>query len=273
MSADQVNATAVTPQEHFSKMKSGISEVPDNKRVNVTLPYVEFMQEGHRVTTLVEKYGDKLRASDIDPQLLDTMADRSGAFAYCVASLESSIAVNETNSTRYNELKKEGYALRRKLIADFEYVFRTSDEIKAMLGKIRQGRGDLEMFKDLLSLHKVAVDHKKRLTDAHFDFALAEKAYTLYNDLINLSAAIDIDPEKITDEKQLVQKAAVVLWEAMEEIYAAGRYVFYDQPEIEELFYIDYFQKAGKRREKKATEPQPEEPETVEPEPADATAS
>lgn len=39
-----------------------------------------------------------------------------------------------------------------------------------------------------------------------------------------------------------------LFWEALMEIYAAGRFVFGEKPEIKELFYIDCRQEIGKIR-------------------------
>ena len=47
-----------------------------------------------------------------------------------------------------------------------------------------------------------------------------------------------------------------VLKEALDEIYAAGRYVFMDEPEIEELFYADSLQERARRTSNAPTTPQ-----------------
>ena len=260
-----------TPHDCFIELKSLIHTVSVTSRIVTGMPYEEFMQESRRVVALVEKYYERLKVSDIDPYLLETIAVRAGAFAYCIAALESHVETTETNRTRYAELKKEGYALRRKLLADYEYIFRSSDRMRAAFSTIRDGRGHLEMFKDLLSLYKISIDHGKRLTEAHFDNGLAEKAHSLYTELINLSATIDIDPKKISDGKLLVRKAGILLWNAMKEIYAAGRYVFCDEPEIKELFYVDYYQKVAKKREYKSNGSQQGEPEPESVDPSAAT--
>jgi len=44
----------------------------------------------------------------------------------------------------------------------------------------------------------------------------------------------------------MCNRAWTYLWESMKEIYAAGKYVFFKEPEIQELFYIDYYQNMGK---------------------------
>ena len=244
-----------SPADCFETLREKIAAVPGSAHAVMNMPYEEAMQEGRRVAALVTKYREQLAASDIDPVLLDEIGDRSGAFAYCVAALEANVEVNESHNEQFTLLRKEGYALRRKLLADFDYIFRNDSEVRTALANIREGRGDLDMFKDLLSLHKLSQDYRERLEKAHFNFEDTQKAFQFYNELFNLSAQRDIDPEKMSEAKLMVVRSWTLLKEALDEIYAAGRYVFYENPEVEELFYSDYRQKIGAMPGKSHTEP------------------
>jgi hypothetical protein len=115
------------------------------------------------------------------------------------------------------------------------------------------------MFRDNLSLYKFGDDNRDRLKKANVDFTLIDRANFLYKELFNLTAQLDIDPKQIEESKRVYAKAWTYLWEAMKEIYLAGRIVFIDQPEIEELFYIDYRQNLARMRG------EPKETESVEP--------
>jgi hypothetical protein len=250
-------ATTKSPAECFEACRERISAVPEKEHAVMNMPYEEAMQEGRRVEMLVEKYGERLKASDIDAALLVSFPVMVGAFAYCVATLESSVAdTGGIDNARYQELKKEAYALRRKLIAAFRYIFREIPDVLQVLAKISTGKGDLDLFKDLLSLYKLAADNMDRLKKAHFDPVEAERAYELYLALFSMSAERDIIPEKISEAKSCCMKSWTLLHDALEEIYAAGRYVFYNDPAVEELFYADYRQKIGAMTHK--TEPAPE---------------
>jgi hypothetical protein len=227
------------------------------------MPPDEAMQEGRRIVALVEKYHDQLCKSDIDPALLSSISTRAGAFSYCVAVMDSFVKISETNYKRYQTLKKEGYAVRAKILKIYEYVFRNDEPVLTTMKGIREGRGDLDMFRDNLSLYKFGDDHRERLIKANVDFTLIDRASYLYNELFNLTAQLDIDPKKIEESKRVYAKAWTYLSEAMKEIYLAGRIVFMDQPEIEELFYSDYWQKVAKRREENKTQQETESKEPV----------
>jgi hypothetical protein len=86
-----------------------------------------------------------------------------------------------------------------------------------------------------------------RLLNAHIDKTYIDQAEQYYKELSQLIAKIDIDPKKVDQARLMCWKAWTYIWEAMKEIYSAGRFVFYDEPEIEEFFYIDFYQEAQKK--------------------------
>jgi hypothetical protein len=250
-----------TPVECFTESKESIMAIPNDKHTVMNMPIEEAMQEGRRVAALVEKFYDTLINTDINPELLKSIFTRAGAFAYCVSVMDSYVKIGEDHSEKYKLLKKEGYAVRSRIVAIFEYVFRNDSTVLATLNTIREGRGDFDMIRDNLAFFKLGSNYKDRLSQAKVDFSIIDRANSLYQELADLTAELDIDPEKIEESKLICAKAYTYLWEAVSEIYLAGRFAFFDQPEIEELFYSDYRQKIAKKR---APQTEPEE----QPEPA-----
>lgn len=253
-----------TPSQCFEEVKDDILAIPDDAIAYSKMPYEEAMQEGQRVSALVEKYHDNLIKSDINPALLDTIGTRSGAFAHSVAVMDSFVKISESHIEIYQKKKKEGYEIRRRLLETLEYVFRFDKAVLDILDNIKNGAGDLDMIRDLNSIHLLCKNNQDRLTKAHVEQSLIDQALEYYTELSQLTAQIDIDPKRINEAKQVCAKAWTYLWEAMTEIYAAGRYVFYDEPDIQELFYIDYYQRIRKIRKKTEEENLPEETESPE---------
>lgn len=239
-----------TPQECFDELQDVLMAIPEEKIVYTTMPYEEAMHEGQRVAALVTKYRDRLIRSDIDPVHLDTIFERAGAVAYCVAVLESYVKISTNNVKIYREKKEEGYKIRKELFEALEYVFRLDKTTLNLIKNIRKGAGDLDMIKDLNSIHLLCTNNLERLGKAHVEQSLIDRSLQLYTELSQLTAKIEIDPERIDKAKKMCNRAWTYLWEAMQEIYAAGRFVFTREPEIQELFFIEYYQKLGKSRNK-----------------------
>jgi hypothetical protein len=232
-----------TPQQCFEELKNVILAIDDDTVVRRTMPYEEAMQEGVRAYTLVEKYYDKLLSSGIDSVYVDTIYERATAFAYCVGIVDTFVKTGKSHKEIFQIKKKEGYKIRKKLLKYLNFVFRFDDKILCALKNIKRGRGDLEMIKDLNSLHQLCENNLERILNTNVDKSHIDMALQYYTELSHLAALIDIDPQKTRDSKLICSKAWTYLWEAMKEIYTVGRHTFCEDPEILELFFIDYYQR------------------------------
>jgi hypothetical protein len=99
------------------------------------------------------------------------------------------------------------------------------------------------MIKDLNTLHLLCENNLERILKTDIDKSHIDMVLKYYTELSNLVALIDIDPKKTRDSKLICAKAWTHLWEAMNEIYTVGRHAFCDEPETQELFFIDFFQR------------------------------
>ena len=238
--------TNKTPEEHYRELIDTIMVIPDDQLAGINMPPEEAMQEGKRVSALVSKYNDRLKHSDIDHELLRTADARAEAYAYSVAQCDISVMVGSENKELLKVKKAEGYALRRKILKSLEYIFRNDPRLLESVAGISEGRGNLDMIKDLLACYKLCTEQKEKLEKAKFDMQLVGRSNNLHEELAGLTAQVDIDPDKINEANDICGKAWTYLQEALVEIYAAGKFVFMDEPEIEELFYIDYRQKVAR---------------------------
>lgn len=232
----------------FNECKDAVTAIPKSNFAVLNMPLDEAMQESKRVAALATRYVTQLSNTDCNPIYLSSMEIRAAAFAYTVGLMDSYVSKDVSNNDQYSELRKEGVALRQKLHAQLDYIFRNSPELLKALASLRSGRSDFDLYRDLNSIWQIVLNNKERLTEAKFDLALAERAKSIYTQISVLSAIIDIDPKVIDESKYLCMQAWTYAYEAMSEIYLAGRYAFIDQPEIEELFYIDFLQKKSRTK-------------------------
>ena len=246
------------PQKYFETYREVIEGINSESIVPLNMPYEEAVHEGERVAALAQKYGDFLRKSAIDPELLKTVTGRAGAFAYTVSMADIFRKGGQDNNQKWQERKKVAYNLRRKIQKILLYVFRRDEGTKKRIAKVMGGRGDLDMIKDLLSYYQLAMEKGDDIRKANIDMDIFLQASSLHAELTELVTFIAIDPDSINMAQQTCLKAWTFLKEALDEIYEAGRIVFMDEPEIEELFYSDYWQEIGKRKKEQEIVEQPE---------------
>lgn len=255
------------PAVCFKEEESAVRAIEKKDFAHKTMPDHEAMQEGRRVEALYYKYNDHIRKnSDIDTVLLDSLPNRVGAYAYCVANVEAMLELGESTRERFLVLKKKGYEIRRESLRRIEYIFRKDDHILEAVKRIKEGRGDLEMIKDNNSIYSLLCENKERAIEGNYPWELAEQQNKVYKELCTVTAQLDINPEKLEASEILCKQAWTYLWTALDEFYQAGQIAFYHDPDIEELFYVDYFQRFGKKSVTEISEPEPQpqpEPETI----------
>ncbi len=237
-----------TPEHHYSEHYPNIEAIPVDKLSPINMPEEAAMQEGYRVAALVDKYGDRLAVSDIKQIYLDTIHGRAGAYAYAVATLSALIEVGDETKGKYKNLIRESYDVRRKLFATMDYAYRDDTAMLETIAQIKRGKSILDLNRDLLAIETFGKEYGKRLAEANANMDLFKRAGELHAEIASTMARMDIHPEKIDTAKVTTAKAWTYLWEALSEIYAAGRFVFMEEPETEELFYIDYLQKFAGRK-------------------------
>ncbi len=242
-----------SPEEHYNEELATIMAIPDDKHAHLNMPPEVAMQEGKRVAALSVKYKSELSETEIDPALLDSVEARAEAYAYSVAACDIYQSAGPALKEKYQEAKRKAYALRTKLLKSLEYLFRQDPNTLERIAVIRSGKGDGDLHKDMLSCHKLCKEKEEFLAATNFDMALAQQAVALWEEMAHLDSEADINPERVNEAKRICAKAWTYLHEALDEIYAAGRYRFMDEPEVEELFYRDYIQELRKRSAKNNT--------------------
>ncbi len=232
----------LTPAECFEAVKENILSIAESRIIRCTLSNAIAIQEGNRVAELVRRYDAGLRESGIDPVYPDTISLRAGAYAHCVASEEAYVRKSASRKETFAKLKKEGYALRREMRFIMRYLFRDTPGALDIIDSIRSGCNDMEMIMNLLSLFKAYEKFGDLKSIPEHDMAAIMRLRTLHEELTDMAALIRIDPQIITDAAKTCAKAWTYLWEAMREIYSAGRHVFRNQARTKRLFYSRPFQ-------------------------------
>jgi hypothetical protein len=233
-----------SPEEHFLDLKGSIEALANQKFIPMNIPPEEAAHETRRLSALVATYYHRLlNESNVSPEYLNTINARAEAFTYTISLRDIHSKTEKKDWQLWLVSKKEGYTLRKKLTVKFRYAMRQRPDLLKVIDTILLGRGDLDMIKDLLTFYTFGAQNLELLNSAKIDPSLIERAKALHELLSDLIARLEIDIESIDFAEKMSAMAWTYFMNAASEIYAAGRFVFMDEPEIEELFYIDFLQK------------------------------
>ncbi|HEX2958567.1 MAG TPA: hypothetical protein VHO70_17150, partial [Chitinispirillaceae bacterium] len=238
-----------------------ISAIPDSETVYSTIPIEEAVADAEKIGVLIKQDDEVLRKTGIDPKYLDSYSERLSAFVWSAAIIQQIKDTESTAAKEWEQRKPEGVEVRRILLRTFQYAFRNDPDLLKSIKKIIEGKGNRDFLLDLVSCSKLGKANIELLKKVNADLSLLDKADSLYPELSDIFARMVIDPENHKKNESIYNKAWTYLKEAMDEIYAAGRYAFDETNDRHQLYYSDYRKRLGMNSAKAAQEKKASEKE------------
>jgi hypothetical protein len=220
-------------------------EIPEEKAIGLPMDEDDAVAEVRRVEQLLGRDSEALLQSDIDPVYVESFSTRVGAFAFAAAAVDAYLSAEKSAKQQWKERKVQGWRLREELMVTYAYVFRKHPRVLETLANIRKGLGNSDMLLDLLGLYILGNQRRQALAAANVDLSVVDSAKSLHGELSALLAATRTDPEEMAEAKLMRNRAWTYVHEALEEVYAAGRFVFRGDPVRRELYLNDYYQRIG----------------------------
>ncbi len=208
------------------------------------IPIDRLIGEGRVLLKASRKDRKALLKVGLDPAVLEGLDGRIETLAEAQARYQA-----ETRKTRGREeleKEREAYMLRADMLADARWAFRNEAGLLDALARIQEGEGLDDLVQDLRDL--AALFHAQRHLFAAVDAeALAERAQDV---AISLGDLVATRREETTDEKDLRDRAASWLKDAMSDIRAAGQYALRKDPARLALYAsVDVRRKNGRSKQ------------------------
>ncbi len=173
---------------------------------------------------------------------------RAGALRHAQSLWISERYSQEEANKTWREESPKAYQLRDDLLDDFRYAFRKRTDLLSRTRQIANGYGDANMIQDLSDLSVLGKANPKELMASKFKMEKLDQAATLSNDMAELLAKANGATQENSLAKMVRDKAYTHLREAIEELRAAGKYVFRDYPERFKGYVSRYHRKQNATR-------------------------
>ncbi|WP_437717786.1 hypothetical protein WMF45_16060 [Sorangium sp. So ce448] len=151
--------------------------------------------------------------------------------------------------------RKDAEALKRDAIAALRYFLAADEEVERRIDGILLGTGVADLVSDLSQLAELLEQHRDALARADLPKRAPERARELAAALSSGAAERAVDPGGNAG-MALRNRAFWWLREAMDEIRAAGRYVYRDERKVLALFRTSSARARARRRAVKQDEPE-----------------
>lgn len=211
-----------------TSMDTILRALPDGAAGRPDVAVSQVLDEARALEVLIAKHGPDLeRGAGLDRKAAAELGKRREA----LDTLESAWLTARVVATprSVGSVRDAAERAKRDAFAAARWWLREDEGVQIVLDRIAEGSGDADLVDDLRRLADLVDAHRPRLKKADLPRKVGEAMRTLADTLAEATAERPIDAE-VAAHENLRNRAYWHLRALMDEIRAAGRYVFRDQP-------------------------------------------
>ena len=219
--------TTLGSEEAYRQHYNAFMAIPDEEVTYCNIPIEVGVAEATQLGVVSAEDRGTLLGVGLDPEYVDTLPSRAGAFAFAAARYQSMTASDPRAVKQWKALSPKGYEVQKYLIRHLGFAYRKDKDLTKAVAKIREGRGHKDMVLDLLALSILAEENPAPLSMMPvFDTAKPVEAKQLHNTLSDLLARSTIDPKEVAEAKKTYDRAYTYYKQAADEVKEHGRFAF-----------------------------------------------
>jgi len=157
----------------------------------------------------------------------DEMETRIGVLRYAQSVWNKDQYTKEEAQQEWDELSPKAYDLKNEIEHSLRFAFRKRPDLLRKVQGIEEGTSNADLVQDLSDLATLGNANLPLLTAVNFDEAKLDQAANEASDLSVLLARANGERKEQSSPKITRDKAYTYLKEVVDEIYEAGKYVFW----------------------------------------------
>ena len=229
--------------EDYQNKIDEIEAIPEDELKLPNAPVSIMVQEAENQFEWCKDDKKELTKTGLDWNMVLDIPARAGALRQSESNWKSVSRARQDAEKEWKEKSPGAYDLRDRLVHDFTYAFRNEDELKTKLAEIRDGDGHADMIQDLSDLSVLGKSNTPLLKTIGFDVALLDEAAAMSDNMGSLLAEVNGERAEQNEAKIIRDKAYTYLKQAVDELRACGKYVFWRDPERLKGYRSEYHKK------------------------------
>jgi len=230
-------------QQNYDALKEEITAIPMEEVKIPNMPVHVYLQEASDLGEWSKEDQPKLLAINTAQELFDGLEARIGALRYAQSLWNKERYTKEEAQREWDEKSPDGYDLKDELENDFRFAFRRRSDLLSKVSAIEDGTGHADMVQDLSDLAALGKANLPLLQTINFDETKLTRAENQSTELSTLLAKANGERQDTTEPKVMRDKAYTYLKKAVDEIQAAGKYVFWKDDVRRKGYYSKYLNK------------------------------
>lgn len=215
-------------KEDYETKLAEITAIADDQiKTPSNIPVDVYAQEADNLYKWCQRDQAALTANGLSWDIVTDLLVRSGALRE---------AESEWNLERYNrqeaiklwaEQSPLAYRFRDKLLHDFRYAYRDDKKLVDKVNEIAVGESHADMIQDLNDLSLLGKRNPDPLVAINFDMSRLDQAATMSDEMSSLYSDSTTGRFEYNESKKIRDQAYTYLKEAVDQVYACGQYVFW----------------------------------------------
>ena len=241
--------------ENYLAKLDVINAIPAEAIVVPSLPVGAYLQECENLYQWALVDLAKFTAIGITKAMLDDLPVRAGACREAQSIWMKDFRSQQAAQLQWSEQSPVAYALRNELIHAMRYGFRNESALLGRVSAIAEGTGDPDMIQDLNDLHVLGNENAALLLAVGITAEKLAQAATLSDEMAELLALANGNKAEQSQTKTIRDKAYTHLKQLTDEVYAAGKFLFWKDSERIKGYTSSYWRKKKKSKKGTVTEP------------------
>ena len=212
----------------FEKLLNDLRAIPADRVREPDLAVATLIQEAFDLATTAAEHSAVLVAAGLPMHFVDSLTPRANALRATQTAWTH--ARDTAAPVAYTAEIDYATVIRRDFAATSRFALRHDNRAQATIDRIQDGEGVADMCQDLVDLAALAEAHPGDFEKTDFDTATIGKARKAADSLLALHATVTGEragtSKAAAEAKDLRDRAATYLDEAVDEVRAAGLYAF-----------------------------------------------
>lgn len=211
----------------FNLLNAEITAISNNEIIKPNMPVSVAVQEGENLVAWCTDDKVKLEKAGLDWTIVDALPIRAGACRYSQSIWAKKKQTREDAQKEWQARSPTAFDLRDKLLHHFTFAFRLRPDLMVKVQAIRGGNSNADMLQDLSDAKVLGDENTDLLVAIGMDLTLLDTAATTAEELSTVLAQAKEEDGEDSEAKLMRDKSYTHMKRAMDEIRAAGQYVFW----------------------------------------------
>ncbi len=236
--------------EDLNVLRDDLMQLPAEEVKDPSIPVDIAIQESENLYSWCIPDKGKFLKLSLTEDFLSSLLIRGGALRETESLWVAKRDEVEGAQEAWIKDSKSAYQLRDQILHDFRYAYRKSENIMKKLRKIGSGNGHADMIQDLNDLSVIGREYFEPLNKIDYDMSLLERA-SVTADNMGRSLAEANAEDGYNEALDLRNRAFAYLKVVVDEVRAAGKYIFWKNEEKLKGYRSEYRHKINQAGKKK----------------------